>query len=103
MGDNEGSLPNQDIEMVFSKIQKLYVHDIVLGKSRGGDLSCVALRLPLDSKWDQIQAHTCWKLEQCLSPVSEENTSTSQTHNITMLILQRNLPHQQQVLMHAIM
>ena len=26
--------------------------------------------------------HTCWKLEQCFRPVSEENTNTSQTHNI---------------------
>ena len=33
----------------------------------------------LDSKWGQIRAQTCWKLEQCFRPVSEENTSTSQT------------------------
>ena len=31
-----------------------------------------------DSKWDQIQAYTCWKLEQCLRPLNEEDTSTSQ-------------------------
>ena len=32
----------------------------------------------LDSKWDLIQAHTCWKLEQCFRPLTEEDTSTSQ-------------------------
>ena len=32
----------------------------------------------LDSKWDLIQAHTCWKLEQCFKPLLEVDTSTSQ-------------------------
>ena len=36
----------------------------------------------LDGKWDQIQAHTCWKLEQCFRPFTEEGTSTSQPFDL---------------------